>query len=281
MSPISLTEPFGVADCIAELKQGDYKDVFLTETPYNEPAMRRSSYLIRGRRGAGKTALAAYFGFQSVVPDARCVVVDQAELFREIRFLVRAADIQGRAIEPQDLVDAWRAMLWSILLSTCEGETRSRDLIERLGGVRVKAPPAGHGSSFVSMSFGACVRDPAWLWGLSDTLSSERFAQATDQAKKILLGRPLILALDTAEHYYVRDDVTMPALGALVEAVARVHREQGAEGLHLKLFVADESFHRSWCATSPTRSSTWGRPSSSRGSPRTSCAWRAIGTRGR
>ncbi len=58
--------PFGMAACEAEIMQmgpAKYSDLYFDETPFNETAQLDETYLVVGRRGFGKTALAQAFSF--------------------------------------------------------------------------------------------------------------------------------------------------------------------------------------------------------------------------
>jgi hypothetical protein len=56
-------DPFGLADCESELEElhEEYQQLYFGNTPFNVSALNQRTYLIIGRRGAGKTALSHYF----------------------------------------------------------------------------------------------------------------------------------------------------------------------------------------------------------------------------
>lgn len=86
MEIASLRDPFGLPDCESEVKllKGKYSELFFDETPFNEPALDPSAYLIVGRRGSGKTALAQYFSFQERFPDPYYIDVDEPAVYQEV-----------------------------------------------------------------------------------------------------------------------------------------------------------------------------------------------------
>src|SRR6266851_3582773 len=92
--------PFGRADCeseMAELRSG-YCDLYFDETPFNSAALSPDSYLIIGRRGSGKTALAKSFSFQRIHDSPIFIDIDEAIVYQRVqRVLSEALD---RSSEP-------------------------------------------------------------------------------------------------------------------------------------------------------------------------------------
>lgn len=66
-----------------------------------------------------------------------------------------------------------------------------------------------------------------------------------DAKKKVLeltQSRPVIVSLDTLEHYDVDDEPIMRAIAALIECASRFNTLYSRQGIHIKLFMSAEVF---------------------------------------
>ena len=77
-------KPFGEADCESEIRKlgDDYQKYYFYHTRFNRDALEDNVFLIVGRRGSGKTALSRYFSFQTALPNARVIDVDEPKCTR-------------------------------------------------------------------------------------------------------------------------------------------------------------------------------------------------------
>src|SRR6185312_14933951 len=78
--------PFGQADCESEMKvlKSNYSDLYFDETPFNAAAVDPGTYLVIGRRGSGKTALAQYFSFQKTLQRPIYIDVDEPAVYQQV-----------------------------------------------------------------------------------------------------------------------------------------------------------------------------------------------------
>nr|RNJ67081.1 MAG: hypothetical protein EDM05_22385 [Leptolyngbya sp. IPPAS B-1204] len=69
-----LFSPFGEADCESEVKllKQEYSEYFFYHTRFNSSALDPSVFLIVGRRGSGKTALAHFFFVSKTLASGNC-----------------------------------------------------------------------------------------------------------------------------------------------------------------------------------------------------------------
>ena len=239
----TLRDPFGLADSESEYKllKSDYADLFL-DSRFSDVAMQPETYLIVGRRGSGKTALARYFAFQGVLQGPICINVDEPyaydQFFSEIA--QRGPDARGPAIVR--LRQIWEYVLWRVIFERLKSE--SSDIAKACDG------PSPASSS-------PHLMQPIFQWLLSifhksndistddhllQLLFDERFAQARAAALSIAATRPIIIAVDTLEKYDIADDHVMSTTAALIECAAALNRSYSDRGLHVKLFVAGESY---------------------------------------
>jgi hypothetical protein len=95
--------------------QERYPEYYFNEIPFNTEAMDPSTYVIVGRRGSGKTSLAQYFKFQTLLANARCIDVDEPQEYEWVlsKLAERAAYSSPAAI-PR-IVKIWNLMVWSLL----------------------------------------------------------------------------------------------------------------------------------------------------------------------
>jgi predicted NACHT family NTPase len=83
-----LLQPFGELSCeedITTLGVDGYRSYYFDETPFGERALSQDCYLIIGRRGSGKTALAQSFKFQRMYRNAAVVDVHAGDSFETMR----------------------------------------------------------------------------------------------------------------------------------------------------------------------------------------------------
>jgi hypothetical protein len=81
-----MIRPFGERSAEQE-KQilGDsYSEYFFRNAPFNRDALLPQTYLIVGRRGAGKSSLAEFFDFQNIYPKSLCIQVNTPSLYAPI-----------------------------------------------------------------------------------------------------------------------------------------------------------------------------------------------------
>lgn len=233
-----LLDPFGLADCETErTRYGErYEEIFFDEAPFNQPAIEPQSYLIIGRKGAGKTALSTFLSFQRTIPDARYVELDVHRIYREI-FNRDAAWIgERRQLVIPELVVAWDLIVWSHIIEKVGEGTKNVDhdswlarfspaaIFERLAQIIVSSDPDQVSSD------------------LREIRSSEQLDEAKAEICRRCARRPLIVAIDTLEQSDINDHLLMLAQAALIEFAAGFNANYSDRGIHLKVFLSGEIY---------------------------------------
>lgn len=73
-------------------------------------------------------------------------------------------------------------------------------------------------------------------------LSSELIRKAQRAAIEVCQRHPIIVAIDSLEHYAITDDATMRAAAALVECASKFNRDYSRQGIHVKVFLTAEAY---------------------------------------
>lgn len=236
-----LKNPFGLVSCEREeeLLKEAYADFFFWETPFNERALDRDTYLIVGRRGSGKTSLTRFFTFQDSYPSARCIDVDEPAEYEEV--LSEVSSLTGGSSEfaIAKLVKVWENIIWAIVFDELQGVSQE---IKKAAVVRRRG------------SFATLIRDI--LRGLinrvtasddaaddiEDFLELQTFKEAKTAALEHLEKVPLFVAIDSLERYDVQNEPLMEATSALIEAASNFQSRYAKSNLFVKVFISSEIF---------------------------------------
>jgi hypothetical protein len=238
-------DPFGKASCEAEvlvLGEEKYSDLYFGETPFNSVAVDEDTYLIIGRRGSGKTALAQYYSFQTQIVDPICIEVRKPELYQQVLSEISKRTSESRAIAVAHLKRVWEFVIWSLIANAIRHDApevvRTRKFEARTETVsQIVADLIGYLMGFFS-------DDDRGMAGAS----IERIVDAQDldiakrAALKIAKSRPIIVAIDTLEQYDIEDDALMNALASLIEYASDFNLAYASKQIHLKVFVSGEVF---------------------------------------
>lgn len=239
-----LIDPFGQADCEAEVRElkNGYRTIFFDEAPFNDRALDPTSYLISGRRGSGKTALAKYFSFQARFPGAHLLEIDGLEgyegVLREVFALSeRVSDSRQFAI--QHIVKIWEVIIWALIVRELAPHALAsagfKDLPQPI-------PQPGSLDWLIRGVRELLVSDdkPLSRQRLAEVTSGEHFGEAKDCVYRICAKKQLIITVDTLEQYEVDNRGVMFAIAALIDFAAVFNSMNRDRGLHLKIFVAGE-----------------------------------------
>jgi len=241
--PMSPSAAFGYADCEAELQtleHGEFADLFLAATPFSDVATRPETYLIIGRRGSGKTALAQYFRFQSDFPNPIYIQIEEPAVFQDVLSHVVTALPESREVVIFELVQIWTYVLWNVIFDKLRNESAAI-------AAAVRTPPHNRSDDFVRATLEDLVIS---LRGTSQrsvreqigALDDGRFNAARDVVLRIARTHPIILVFDTFERYDTSNDALMSANAALVQCAGTFNRQYSEAGIHLKVFMAGEIF---------------------------------------
>jgi len=238
-------DPFGKSDCESEVKDlgARYSDIYFDESPFNELAIDDDTYLIIGRRGAGKTALSQYFSFQQKKPDPVYIEVNRPDLYQEVLSDISRKTSESRPAAVAHLKRVWDFVIWSLVFAALKNEAP-----EIAQACRVDAKP-GRLAHYVAdliqhlMSYFGESSDGKHLGPRLERLADDADVNAAKQAAlAIALKRPIIIALDTLEQYDIENDALMNAVAALVEYAAEFNGDFATSRIYLKVFVAGEVF---------------------------------------
>jgi hypothetical protein len=240
---VSPDKPFGEADCESEIRQlGDeYQKYYFYHTRFNREALAKNVFLIVGRRGSGKTALSRYFSFQTVLPDARVIDVDEPKVYQDVLTTLSASAASTREIAVPRLARIWEFVIWSVIFNELQGED------QRIRDANLFGSEAGKASNFIRHAI-------RWLLNrfgktethlaaeLEDLIASPTIEEGKKAVLEIARRRPIIIAFDTLENYAVHDEEMVRATAALIECAATFCPTYAKHNVHLKLFIMDEVF---------------------------------------
>src|SRR5437879_297182 len=112
-----IRKPFGDHDCQIELTRlkANYSDLYFYETPFNEIAVSVQTYLIIGRRGSGKTALAESFSFHKKFHNAIYIRLATEGTYEDVLSNIASHASETRQISIPRLKKLWEYILWKII----------------------------------------------------------------------------------------------------------------------------------------------------------------------
>ena len=241
-----LKNPFGEV-CFEDehkLLKEHYKDYFFDHVPFNANALDPDVYLIIGRKGAGKSSLAFFFTFQNYIKNARCIDVDEPQAYQHVLPDVAKIAADTNAIAIPQIVTMWEAVIWLLIFDAYKSVN---PLIAKACFFRREQATVSqfvrnvmkHFLSLISKSKDGKLADEA-----ENLLSSELVQQAKEVILPHLKKIPVIIAIDTLEHYDVNNEPMMRATAALIECASNFNTKYASRGIHVKLFVTAEVFSR-------------------------------------
>jgi hypothetical protein len=231
--------PFGEAACESEMRSQahrKYSEMFFTATPFSDAATRRETYLIVGRRGSGKTALAQYLRFQSDLPDPIYIEVDEPAVFQQVLLEVATRYSENRVVAISELVRIWTYLLWHVIFEHLKDASPAIAAIAKRSGGRNASDLI---RTLLTMLL-PMMSDATSA--LESSLRADDFQRARDAARQLAQSRPIIIVLDTLEQYDTTNVALMNATAALVDCAATFNQRYSRDGIHLKVFMAGEIF---------------------------------------
>ena len=236
--------PFGEESCEHELQvlREQYPRYYYDLGRFNNDVINSDTYLIIGRRGAGKSSLAKYLEFQYAIKNARCIDVDEPSVYEEAFREMAAHSSHSGDLLVSHLVKVWDYMIWSLIFdkyrhadpdieAACFFTDRNAgygrfiaDLLKQLAGRILKD---GNNS----------LADK-----LEDQIASAKFLEAQKKVLKLTPTKPVIVAIDTLERFDKDDDKLMDMTAALVQCASRFNVAHAGRGIHVKIFIAAEIF---------------------------------------
>ena len=208
----------------------------LTLAPYHR--------IILGRRGSGKTALAAYLRFQKDQPYDAFVSIDQRTAFRRILTEVERSMDHGRPALAEDIIALWILGFWTAVMTELHhlGHLDSLAVrhylrVAQSGGINI--PGAGlldPLASIVRQRDSTLLDHDALVTALDGASYQDAIADA-----KVCLDRLqcVAIAIDSLEEAPVQSQAMVAVAGALLLAASR-SGEVMHEHIHVKCLVPTE-----------------------------------------
>lgn len=243
-------QPFGEHDCESEIKKlgGKYSELFFDQTPFNIAALDTDTYLIIGRRGAGKTALCHYFSFQRDIRNAVYIDVDEPKVYERVLAKIANHSLGGNGDTIARSSDVWDYLLWKLIIAEYH-KWQNQDSVSLLESAPSQTPAAILDGviDWLKEKIGLHNKEGEDTGGLSDQMLSQLVLDQdySEERAKILRfasKTPIFLAIDTLEKYNVNDVGLMNAMAGLVEAAAKMNTDFSGSGIHIKVFMSGEVF---------------------------------------
>lgn len=236
--------PFGEVSCELEKRKfgGRYSEYYFIETPFSKPALAPETYLIIGRRGSGKTSLSEYFGFQQEIGNASSIDVNEPGVYNAILHQVSRKIDQPSELAIPMIKDIWEYTIWQLVLHHLKGRghrVKAQSIVEGDPG----SPSAILRSLLTGILQRYLVGEQADLsFQVANNLHGAAFRRTREAVLEATRRSPVIVAIDSMEHYSTEDSYVMWATAALVECASYLNAEYAEQGLHVKVFLTDEIF---------------------------------------
>ncbi len=236
--------PFGQADCESELKilKSEYSKLYFDETPFNSAAIEPETYLIIGRRGSGKTALAQYFSFQKSLENPIYIDVDEPAVYQQVLSDIASRASESREIAIPRLKKVWEYVIWCVIFE----HTRAHSsVIAEACDETCPTGPVSHLINSIIDRLTGLLRESDEKTidkRIEQILNDDRLNAARKEVLKVSNKRPVIIAVDTLEKYEVSNVALMNAMAAMIQCAADFNRDFRDRGIHLKVFISGEVF---------------------------------------
>lgn len=236
-------KPFGAPACESDLQilgEDKYSRYYLDSTYFAKQSLDSSVYLIVGRRGSGKTALAKFFSFQHSLSRSIEIYIDEPASFHEVMSKIAEQESFNEDLQIPRLVKTWEYVVWYAIFH----ELENRD-------PRIKAActfeAGGTGASkLIRHLLQALIEKYIGAKSLSDEIEkivqSASFCSAQKAVFEIAKRNPIIIAIDTLEKYKLQDPRLMTTTAALVEFSSKFSRKYSPRNIYIKAFMMDEIF---------------------------------------
>lgn len=235
--------PFGELSCEHEIETlgNDYQNYYYDQSRFNAGVLDPETYLIVGRRGSGKTSLAKYFKFQSVVKNACCIDVDEPDVYNDILQEIAAQSSYSTDLNLSRIVKIWEYVIWSLIIN----EYQSSDKSLAFNGLLMsqKGKPAYIVKSLLKDLVVKYVgAENAVLESIEESLLSAGFNETCDKILNLTANTPVFVAMDTIERYDRNDEILMQATAGLIQCASNFNMRYSRRGIHVKAFVSAEIF---------------------------------------
>ncbi len=237
--------PFGEVSCeneVAILKER-YKEYFYDQGKFTKDTLLSSTYLIVGRRGAGKTSLAKYLTFQTQIKNARCIDVDEPDVYNEALQNVADSSLHySLDITTNKIEQVWELLIWALIFHEYQqygGAIRKAALM-----LSPRVEIARLASRFLKQLLKHWLDDDNGALGdqIERALASPIVKQAKKEILNILPKEPVIIAVDTIERYDPYNEALMATVTGLIQCASKFNILYATKGIHLKVFMSAEIY---------------------------------------
>ncbi|TND08180.1 MAG: Uncharacterized protein FD123_2574 [Bacteroidetes bacterium] len=242
-----LNKPFGENSCEDEkrLLLGEYEKYYFRNKRFETKILDRSTYLVVGRRGTGKSSLIEYFSFNELHRHYRCIDVNEPQLYQVVLEKV-ARLLEENALHTSRRARLiWKYVIWALIFREYEHADERISLAGMMdfgGGNKFSASRIILTliQSLISKYTGLNIEEV--FRSIEEKLSSDVFLEAQLSVLECSRTDETIIALDSIEDYPVGNSAMMEAISALVEYASEFNSEFSNKGLHLKVFLSSEIF---------------------------------------
>lgn len=244
--------PFGENSCEREkaILKESYPRYYFENSQFGKKVLSRQTYLIVGRRGAGKSSLIEYFSFYNKRKhrQTRCIDVSEPEIYQVVLEKV-ARILQENSDFPTPKIKVlWEYVIWALIFkeySDKEDIIRAADLFDYRD--ENKTTPSRIIlkviQSVVSRFTGINKNEiEDILDDIKEKISSGVFEKAKLRVLEYSRYEEAIIAIDSIEDYPVSNSAMMSSIASLIEFASEFNLQYCSQGLHLKIFVSAEVY---------------------------------------
>lgn len=235
---------FGRQSCEDEIVFfGDsYENYYYAEGRFNAEALERSTYLIIGRRGSGKTSLGKYFGFQQQIQSAVSIDVDEPKEYEHAISELGETTDEILDLSISHLERIWEYLLWSLIFDRFR---KFDQRIETACALTYDEDRPAHALRAIIRNLsdkliGTSGRSSASR--IEDVVRNQAFREAKRQVLSVSQNHPVIISVDTLERYDKRNAKLMMTTAGLIQCAHAMNVRYASRGIHVKVFVAAEIF---------------------------------------
>lgn len=244
LKPAGFRYPFGEESCEHEVAilQEKYRDYFYDQSRFNRETLERDTYLIVGRRGAGKTSLAKYLTFQPYIKNTNCIDVDEPDVYNDaLQDVANSSHYYSLDITTRKIEKIWEYLIWALIFN--EYQDYSSDIKTASLLLSPKVEMARLASKFLKQLLSHWIGDNGDLANKMEMyISSSSFQEAKEQVLEITARNPVIVAVDTIERYDPYNDALMATVTGLIQCANQFNILYAPRGIHIKVFMSAEIY---------------------------------------
>jgi hypothetical protein len=237
-------DPFGEPACESELQLlgvSEYRQYYFSHLRFSHESMQPKVFMIVGRRGSGKTALAQFFSFQQLLPNATAIDVDEPAAFQQVMTKLAANAGYSREVAVPRIAKIWEFVMWSIIFRQFQHQD------PRIKAACLFNDDTAKVSTFIrhllrSLAEKYLKTEDELADELEHLISGKTFEKAKETVLAIAKRHPIIIAFDTLENYSLTDDSMMRVMAALIQCASNFSRTYASQNIYIKLFIMDEIF---------------------------------------